>query len=974
MSERRGTKALELWCRRITDGYPGVSVQNMTTSWRDGLAFCAMIHHFRPDLIDFNSLNKDDIFRNNELAFRIAEQHLGIPALLDAEDMASCSVPDRLSILTYLSQFYQVFGGQSPSKLMLNRTRTSSESSNERIGSVPESPQPKVGSRMGAASRGEQHRREAEDTSQPSTTPTAAAATTPALSGIARLRESCCSCGRPVYLAEKLVIDGSAYHRSCFRCARCRQQLTPGNYYETEAGQYCCEACPSDDSVMVADVSTFDGVELDQDQDDEEEVTDADGDRTHSPEPSLPSLLIPGEARLQLDVLEAPLSDEEKSKRQQEQQQQQQRVAADEAEFEHMIQLISERIEQLTTSPEGVSASTDEQKLAATGEPEAVETEEEPPVAPLRRSSSLRGSGKLAPPRRLSLGNGPPELRQEPLVLPTGPLPQLQVSQKKIEKVKKEEEDQEDDYPEELNPFASDNDVDEEEQKEIRRDERPPKKRDKPPSNNPFGSSSSDEEEQQVERRVSNAPSISRSGSVRRVLQAPRINLNPFEDDEDEDSESEPQLRRGTTARSSLQQPVPRPRIVRHSLMETGTLQPKSNLTSSSFHASNTSIASACSTMTLGTYNRKKKPAPPPPISPASRANAPSTHSLLATPPKNLNNSTSSPSPRLTPRARKSKPAPPPPLTAASSTTTLSSQMSVSVSEPTAASTPVQTPISKPTPQPRLWDDEKLSKEEANRNTKSLSSSATSQIEQQQTLDSRWKRKKGPAPQRPIPFRRKIKVMSMKDVKLELDQIEMQQQGLEKQGVRLEQIIRDRCETGNASEDTCLGLDVEELVLELFALVNEKNELFRRQAELMLLRRQQRLEEEHADIEYQVRCLISQPEATKTDCDKQREEALIQRLVEIVERRNEIVECLEMDRRREVEEDRSINREMDLYAARNKSENLTDESRRTLKSKKAKVKEKTKEKKSKKGSKKDADKDVDESESKHKRHSLRKWF
>lgn len=62
-------------------------------------------------------------------------------------------------------------------------------------------------------------------------------------------RDPCAACGLPVFLAEKLLIARAPYHRTCFRCARCGNQLTPGNYYETEEGQYCCETCPDEEEI-----------------------------------------------------------------------------------------------------------------------------------------------------------------------------------------------------------------------------------------------------------------------------------------------------------------------------------------------------------------------------------------------------------------------------------------------------------------------------------------------------------------------------------------------------------------------------------------------------------------------------------------------------------------------------------------------------------------------------------------------------
>ncbi|KAI4797192.1 hypothetical protein KUCAC02_025266, partial [Chaenocephalus aceratus] len=82
--EKKSAKdALLLWCQMKTAGYPNVNIHNFSTSWRDGMAFNALIHKHRPDLIDFDKLKKSNAHHNLQNAFNLGEQHLGLYKLLD---------------------------------------------------------------------------------------------------------------------------------------------------------------------------------------------------------------------------------------------------------------------------------------------------------------------------------------------------------------------------------------------------------------------------------------------------------------------------------------------------------------------------------------------------------------------------------------------------------------------------------------------------------------------------------------------------------------------------------------------------------------------------------------------------------------------------------------------------------------------------------------------------------------------------
>ncbi|XP_072700810.1 F-actin-monooxygenase MICAL1 isoform X2 [Ciconia boyciana] len=216
------------WCQASTAGYCGVAVTNFTTSWTSGLALCALIHRFRPDLVDFDSVDPQDPIRIHQMMLDMAEQELGIQPVLSSIEMATMTEPNRLGLITYLSQFYEAF-------------KTSPE-----VEEVSKKPLPSRGMRGAILflnklqkSRNPTHKR-AQDSAQKDAEPKRSRrdAEPPARG---ESSDACYFCGRRVYILERASAEGRFFHRGCFQCRRCGATLRLGDYaFDEEDGHFYC--------------------------------------------------------------------------------------------------------------------------------------------------------------------------------------------------------------------------------------------------------------------------------------------------------------------------------------------------------------------------------------------------------------------------------------------------------------------------------------------------------------------------------------------------------------------------------------------------------------------------------------------------------------------------------------------------------------------------------------------------------------
>ncbi|KAM9292605.1 MICAL-like protein 1 [Morus bassanus] len=876
--------ALQAWCRRQCEGYRGVEIRDLSASFRDGLAFCAILHRHRPDLLDFDSLSKDDVYENNRLAFELAERELGIPALLDPNDMVSMKVPDCLSIMTYVSQYYNHFNNPSQARVPPPMKRPAAASSppllshKKPVAAVESPPAPQDDAPSDPLER-----------SQRTT-----------------LSSTCTACQQHVHLVQRYLAEGKLYHRQCFRCKECSSTLLPGSYKPgSEAGTFVCtqhrgklamsgkaERRPSPDrqspelrtetgAGSVGEDALPTGAEVGKDDSNSLEsmaetqmpaeglAGPAEKDSTPSKaETAMPPAQAGSGAPVSLTPPRPPLPSKPTV------------LTQDKASS------LDRQLRDTRPTP-APRRATDASALS-------------PPAShPVPRPrSTLQGEGSECGP---GMVNGRVPEPSPPVPKPRGrpcssdragaaarakdpPWMALVQAEPKKKPAPPPPPGSSHETPSRTSEEEGGEEVGKARSEESRSDATEPK------SYNPF--EEEDEEEEESAAAQKTTPEQEQSETAAKPVH-PWYGITPT---------SSPKAKKRPAPRAPSASPLAHHPISRLSHSEPSSSTPSPALSLESINSESSakvlgdtdeaSVPKSSSEPTVHTPTATKTDTL---LASVSSSESPAAPASLST------NSSFSSSSELASFSAEAQPSTPHASRSVSTGSLKTSPSRLPTKPPAGASpTPILlasdggagSPKMPSSPKPQL----KSSCKENPFNRKP--SPAASPSAKKPPKGSKPVRP--PAPGHGFPLiKRKVQTdqyIPEEDIYGEMDAIEHQLDQLEHRGVALEEKLRSA--ENDSPEDS--------LLVDWFKLIHEKHMLVRHESELIYIFKQQNLEQRQSDVEYELRCLLNKPEKDWTDEDRGREKVLMQELVTIIEQRNAIVNCLDEDRQREEEEDKML--------------------------------------------------------------------
>ncbi|NWT67730.1 MILK1 protein, partial [Prunella himalayana] len=856
---------------------------------------------------DFDSLSKDDVYENNRLAFELAERELGIPALLDPNDMVSMKVPDCLSIMTYVSQYYNHFNNPSQGDVPPPMKRPTAASSPPLLShktpvAAAESPSaPQVPNCL------VKFQKQPEAVVPPA--PPQRCRSTPS--------STCAACQQHVHLVQRYLAEGKLYHRHCFRCKECSSTLLPGSYKPgSEAGTFVCtqhrgksavsgkaERRPSLDR-QSPELRTETGADSmgENALQAGAEVGKDDGDSQESvAETSAPAEGLAGPAEKDSTASKAETP-----------------TPPAHAGSGAPVSQTPPR-PPIPSKPAGLTqdkgSSLDGRLRDSRPTPAPRKAPEASALSPPtsqpvpRPRSTLQGEGSECGPGMMNDTllhlSFPPRAKSFSSALPPHLVSFSSTSGGAAARAKDP-------------PWMA------LVQAEPKKKPAPP-----PPPGNSHETPSRTSEEEDGEE-VGKA----RSEESRSETTEPKP-YNPFEEEDEEEVESAdtqkstPEQEQSETAAKPLhpwygitptsspkakKRPAPRAPnaspLAHHPISRLSHSEPSSSTPSPALSLE--SINSESSAKVLGDTEEASVPKSSseptvhmPTAAKTSSADAPlasvSSRESPAVPASLSTNSSFSSSSELAS------------LTAETQPSTLHTSRSISTGslktspsrlppKPPAGASPTPillasdggagSPKTSSSPKPQLKSS---CKENPFNRKPSPAASPSAKKPPKGTKPVR-----PPAPGHGFPLiKRKVQTdqyIPEEDIYGEMDAIEHQLDELEHRGVALEEKLRSS-ENDNPEDS---------LLVDWFKLIHEKHMLVRHESELIYIFKQQNLEQRQSDVEYELRCLLNKPEKDWTDEDRGREKVLMQELVTIIEQRNAIVNCLDEDRQREEEEDKML--------------------------------------------------------------------